>query len=325
MYNHLTKENRFEIAVLLKSGHSLRFCANKLGFDHSAIIREVNENKDSDGVYRPASAHKRAILRRKSSKSSSKKIVNNLELEEYIVKCIVQKHWSPEQIAGRLKRVSEATVSHETIYQWIYDDKPYLKQYLRCKKGKYRRKRGTKAREKKRELAKIRRIDERPEIVDERVRIGDWEGDTIVGKERKQRILTHNERVSGYLIASKLDRVRAEIVQRKIIKIFKMIPKSKKHTLTYDNGSEMGKDDLFMEKKTRITIYRANPYHSWERGSNENINGLLREFFPKGSYFAKITQKDINKVVRLINHRPRKRLNYLTPHELFIKGWCSSN
>ena len=213
-----------------------------------------------------------------------------------------------------------------TIYQWIYTRKKCLKKYLRGKKGKYKKKRGTAIREKQRELAKRRRIDQRPLIVKTRERIGDWEGDTIVGKEKTQRILTHVERKSGYAMACKLDKVTAEIVENKTVEIFKKIPKSKRHTITYDNGIEFGGDDTFIEDKVKVEVYRANPYHSWERGSNESWNGLLREFFPKKTFSANITQKEVDRAVRLINHRPRKRLNYLTPYEVFVKGEsCNSS
>jgi len=236
------------------------------------------------------------------------------------------RHWSPEQVAGKLKRNrGETVICHETIYQWIYQEKPQLKQYLKCRKGKYRRKRGTAKREKQRELMRVRSIKGRPEIINKRQRLGDWEGDTIIGKERKQRILTHNERVSGYLMADKLSEVSCEIVRQKTISRFRKLPRKKRQTITYDNGSEIGRDDSLVEKEAKVQVYRARPYCSCERASNENLNGLLREFFPKRTYFATITQKDVDRAVKLLNHRPRKRLNYLTPHEVFIKGWCISS
>jgi IS30 family transposase len=179
-------------------------------------------------------------------------------------------------------------VVHETLYSYIYDCKPEWKIYLRQKKGRYRRRHGTKARENKREEAKKRRIDERPAVVELRKEIGHWEGDTIRGKE-------------------------------KTTTSFARIPREKKKTETLDNGIEFLEYEL-LEKETGIQIYFAYPYHSWERGSNENFNGLLRQYFPKGSAFATVTQKDAALAIRELNHRPRKRLNYLTPYEVFVKG-----
>ncbi|PIT89109.1 MAG: hypothetical protein COU27_02055 [Candidatus Levybacteria bacterium CG10_big_fil_rev_8_21_14_0_10_36_7] len=163
---------------------------------------------------------------------------------------------------------------------------------------------------------KKRRINQRPKIVEKRARIGDWEGDTIVGKEKMIHILTHTERKSGLLLADKLEKATAEITKQKTINRFNGVPKKKKQTITYDNGSTFA-SHRETEEKTGIIIYFANPYHSWERGTNENTNGLLRQFFPKKSSFATITQNEIEKAVRLINRRPRKRLNYLTPYEIF--------
>ena len=176
---------------------------------------------------------------------------------------------------------------------------------------------GTRIREKQREKLKKRRIDTRPQIVEEKGRIGDWEGDTILGKDR-QYILTHVERKSGLILADKLDVVTAEETRKKTIMRFKRIPREKKKTITYDNGSTFSQHEL-TERNTGFTIYFAYPYHSWERGCNENANGLLRQFFPKKMAFATITQKEIQKAVRLLNHRPRKRLNYKTPYEVFYQ------
>jgi IS30 family transposase len=164
---------------------------------------------------------------------------------------------------------------------------------------------------------KVKRIEERPKEIDTRERVGDWEGDTVVGKEKKQRILTYVERKSGYAIANKLDIVTAEIVNTKTITLFKKLPKEKRKTLTRDNGVEFGDYDRTLENKIKLEVYRTHPYHSWERGTNENWNGLLRQFFPKGSYFDIITEANVQKAVRLLNNRPRKRLSYLTPRELF--------
>ena len=157
-----------------------------------------------------------------------------------------------------------------------------------------------------------------------RERIGDWESDTIVGKEKKQRILTYVERKSGLGMADKLEEVTAEIVQEKTSARFNALPKKARHTLTRDNGVEFGDLDRDLEEKTGMTVYRATPYHSWERGTNENWNGLLRQFFPKGTLFATIAQCHVDQAVRLLNNRPRKRLGYATPRERF-RQCCTSD
>jgi len=221
-------------------------------------------------------------------------------------------------IEGRIKidYSKEINVCHETIYSYIYRDRPDLKKYLRCRKGKYRRRYGTKIREKRREQAKKKRIDTRPQIIEERSRIGDWEGDTIVGKEKTKHILTHVDRKSGLLMADKLELATAENTRKITTKRFKKIAKKNYHTITYDNGIQFTEHEA-LERDLNIDIYFAYPYHSWERGTNENTNGLLRQFIPKGGPFKDISQHKINHYVKLINTRPRKRLNYLTPLEVF--------
>ena len=209
-------------------------------------------------------------------------------------------------------------LSHETIYKWIYEERKDLQIYLRCQKGQWRRKRGTKKREKFRRLQQFRCIEDRPKIIEERVRLGDWEGDTVIGKNQTNRILTYVDRKSDYACAAVLPIVNAEIVQNKTRDIFKKIPKRKRKTITFDRGSEFGSDDKNIEKKTNTTVYCAHAYHSWERGTNENWNGLLRQFFPKSTDFANLSQKKLSRAVNIINKRSRKRLNFLSPHEVFV-------
>lgn len=318
-YTHLTKENRVELAALKRSGLKQKEIARVLGKDASTISRELKRNINKESVigYSPSYAQDQAGSRRIKANQRFRIIEHDEKLRKFIIKKL-EKFWSPQQIAGRLQKAFGNTlVCHETIYQYIYSSRPDLKQYLRCRKGKHRRRYGSKICEKQREEAKKRRIDLRPEIVEQRSRIGDWEGDTILGKD-KNHILTHTERKSGILFADKLRVVTAEETRMKTIERFERIPRKKKCSLTYDNGTTFA-DYEFTERETGIDIYFAYPYHSWERGTNENANGLLRQFFPKKLAFANITQKDIDKAVRLINHRPRKRLNYLTPYEVFYE------
>lgn len=311
-----TRDSRVELAILLNARKNQTECAKILGMHRVSVSNEIKNNKDEDGVYRSLHAHLRAMRRRKKAKEKFRKL-NDKYLRRYVIGKI-KIRWSPEQIAGRLKRIHGKTIiCHETIYHFIYDERKDLIKYLRHQKNKYRRKRGTYARNAFNTSLKIRRIDERPEEVNNRSRIGDWENDTVLGKEKVKRILTLVERKSGFGLGDKIDVVTAEIIHKRETEIFKKIPKSKRHTMTRDNGAEFGDYDRDLENKTNMKVYRATPYHSWERGSNENWNGLLRQYFPKGMYFATITQVQITKAVRALNNRPRKRHNYSTPREIF--------
>ena len=320
-YKHITPDQRNELSALKRTKIKQKEIAQILGKNRTTIYRELKRNKNKDGKYDARIAKQKTKERRIKSNQRFRKIENNRWLRGYIIKKI-KKYWSPEQIAGRMKKDykfdKSKQIGKDSIYDFIYTERKDLVKYLRCQKGKYRRRYGTRIREKQREEAKKKRIDVRPEIVEKRSRIGDWEGDTIVGKERTIHILTHVERKSGMLFADKLERATAELAEEKTIKRFKKIPRKKKRTLTYDNGSTFASHQE-TERKTKIDIYFAYPYHSWERGCNENCNGLLRQFFPKKSSFADISQKDIDKAYRLINNRPRKRLNYSTPYEVFYE------
>lgn len=323
-HTQFNRDTRIELAVLLNARKSQTDCASILGMHRTNVCEEINRNKDPDGIYRGGHAHKRALARRKEAKKKFRKIENDCDLQKYIV-AKTRKYWSPEQIAGRLKKLCRgfAIISHETVYQYIYNERPDLIKYLRHQKCKYRKKRGSRARMELARATKVKRIEMRPKVVNERSRIGDWENDTVIGKEKIQRALTYVERKSGYGVADKLDVVTAEIVHQKEVEMFKKIPKEKRLTVTRDNGSEFGDYDSTLERKTGMDVYRANAYHSWERGTNENWNGLFRQFFPKGMCFATVTQYQIDKAVKLLNDRPRKRLNYSTPREVF-KG-CSDS
>ena len=311
------RESRIELAILLTAKKNQTECAQILGIHRINIGLEISRNKDPDGVYRGVHAHKRYLERRKKVKNKYRKIESDRKLRRHVVRKL-KRLWSPEQIAGRLKLVAgHVIISHETIYTFVYEKRKDLVKYLRHQKCKYRRKRGSNARIELARAMKIKRIDERPLVVDARTRIGDWENDTVIGKEKKQRILTYTERKSGYGMADKLDVVTADIVHEKEVERFKNIPKDKRLTVTRDNGCEFGDYDTTLERKTGMEVYRANQYHSWERGTNENWNGLLRQFFPKGSYFATITQYQVDHAVRMLNDRPRKRLGYRTPREVF--------
>jgi IS30 family transposase len=233
------------------------------------------------------------------------------------VTSLLKEHYSPEQVAGVLTQKG-TTIVASTIYRYIHERAPHLKRYLRSQKGKYRRKHGTKVREKARELAKKRRIDERPRVVERRGRLGDFEGDTMLGRDKRVRIVTLVDRRSGYLISYLLPKHNSELLTKLAVLKLKRLPKGKRRTLTLDNGTEFS-DWERLEKQTGMTIYFAYPYHSWERGTNENTNGLLRQYFPKSMDFNLITPQELAEVVKRLNVRPRKRLKFKSPKQVFMK------
>jgi len=320
-YKHITPDERNELSALLSAKIRQNRIAELLNKTPSAISQELKRNPaDTKTGYAAKVAKENVKARRIKANKRFRKIENNQWLRRYIVRKIKYKYWSPEQIAGRIKRKwpndKSRHIGKDSIYKYIYNQRKDLVKYLRCQKGKYRRRYGTRIREKQREKLKKKRIDTRPEIVETRARTGDWEGDTIVGQEKTIHILTHVDRKSGFGMADKLIRGLAHLTRLKTIARFEKVPRSKKHTITYDNGSTFSEHQT-TERDTGIDIYFAFPYCSWERGTNENFNGLLRQFFPKKSSFATITQEEIDSAIKLINNRPRKRLNYLTPAEVF--------
>lgn len=318
-YHQLTREDRSCIGICLTKGFSPADIANELGVHRSTITRELQRNIDpSTGKYHARVANKQRLERRKAANQQHCVIKNNDYLKNQIEEKLIKDDWSPEQIAGRWRAERKENLCHETIYQYIYRERPDLKEKLPRKGNKYRRKRGTKQREKEREYAKKRWIDDRPKVIEERKRFGDWEGDTIIGKERKQRILTYTDRKSGKLLARKIGRGLGDNVRASTAEIFEKIPKKRKYSITYDNGSEFNSHEM-IEKDTTMIIFFAHPYHSWERGTNENTNGLIRRYLPKGTTFANLKQEALDRIVSKINHRPRKRLNYRTPHEVFYR------
>lgn len=314
-YAHLTRDDRISLSALLKEGLSIRRCARNIGVSHTTVSNEIRVSGGRDN-YKPRIAHRRYLKTREGANQCHRILGKDKKVTAKVIR-LLKKEWSPEQIAGRSELELGVKLSSPTsIYNYVNPRKE-LHHLLPRKCNKYRRTKAGNERKKMRVAESVKRsIDARPEIVAKRERIGDWEGDTIVGSERTARMYTATERKSGYLLADLLKKVSAELIRESSVRLFEKIPRPKKHTITYDNGTEFSEFEL-TEKQTKIETYFAHPYHSWERGTNENTNGLVRRYFPKGTLFSNIELTYFKEVINKINHRPRKRLGYKTPYEVY--------
>jgi len=295
---------------LKQAGHNKTEIAVMLGRHKSTISRELSRNRGMGG-YRPRQAHCLALDRRKA------KVRPRFGGSTWTkVELLIQMDWSPQQISGRLKVEEGISISHEYIYQYIYADKKVggqLHRHLRCQK-KRRKRYGSYDRRGR--IPNQVSIEERPEIVGERGRVGDWEGDTVIGKNHKGALVTLVERKSLYTIIDGVARRTAAAVHAAIVS--GLAPhKGKLHTLTYDNGKEMAEHEQITDE-LGIKVYFAHPYSSWERGVNENTNGLIRQYFPKDRELTGITREEVEQAMERLNHRPRKTLGFLTPYEVFF-------
>jgi IS30 family transposase len=320
MHYHLTQTERIELSLLVRLGHSQRNAALVLGVSPSTICRELRRNAKPSGKYHAVFARLTAKARRIAANQHMRKLLGNVELEQ-LVEAKLRLHWSPEQIAGRLKREGcSLRVCAQTIYDWLYSSRQDLLKYLRSQKQHYRRTRANTLRKQQRaQLLAKRRIDQRPVGVAGRRTYGHWEGDTMVSRKDLARIGTLVERRSGYLRAFLLANGRSDGFARAAAAALQGIPKKYLKTMTLDNGLEMQSYEL-LERLTSLNVFFAYPYHSWERGTNENTNGLLRQYFPKKSSLA-VAQAELDASVQLLNTRPRKRLDYRTPEEMFEATW----
>lgn len=308
-YKHLSYDELVKIEILLEEGYSVQEIAIKLSRNKSTIYRCISKNVCKYG-YRAEEAYELIKARRLNS-SKARRILPDSVLEKYILEKI-QEYWSPEQIASMWSTETKEPLCHETIYQYVYKHKPqFVKLYFRRKGKKYRHDRGS-----KHQILNRRMIDERPADVELRHDVGHWEGDTIIGKNHKGAILTNVERKSGKLIATKLPNKCAQSVLDATLNEFKSLPAQLCISITYDNGKEFAAHQN-IEEATGMTVYFARAYASWQRGSSESINGLLRQFIPKGTDFDTVTDEDLQKYVNLLNNRPRKRHGWLTPNQVF--------
>jgi len=310
MYQHFTRDRRAALAALIRTGFSRRAAAEQLGVHHATVSRELRRNAAGD-VYDARSASKQARLRRRGAKQDTRLLENDPDLARKVV-ALLQRSFSPEQIAARLRQVS-----HPTIYAWIRACRPDLKEYLR-RRGKKRRRYGTKLLPNRYQAAK-RPLSERPAIASRRSRIGDWEGDTARGGDRTSALVVLADRKSRYLLAAPLVRATADAVRLATKKLFQNNPA---RTITFDNGSEFALH-RGIEEDLHIKVYFARAGHPEERGTNENGIGLLREFFPKGTSFNPSMQGALTRALYLINHRPRKVLGWKTACQVYGKGCCT--
>lgn len=309
-YTQLTQEERYQIYALLKAGLNQTEIAMILGRHKSTISREISRNTGLRG-YRPKQAQ---CLAQERQYYKAHSCISHTTWND--VRRLLREDWSPEQISLRLKSECGIAISHEWIYQYILQDKKYggtLHSHLRCQKK--RRKRYGSYNRRGQLIGRIS-IDERPDIVDSRSRIGDWEVDTIIGKNHKQAIVSLTERKTRFTLIQKVKRKTAQCVTDAIINL--LAPFSDYvHTLTSDNGKEFAGHKT-IALKLDAEFYFAHPYASWERGLNENTNGLIRQYFPKKWDFQTITQKEVNRVMDKLNNRPRKCLGIKTPNQVFL-------
>jgi len=316
-YAHLTEEDRIEIYAMKQAGKKQCMIAAELGVSPGTISRELSRNTGKRG-YRPKQAQQKTLHRRFTSRKAVKMTPETIACIE---SRLCRQH-SPEQISQRMKLDSDwngPTVSHERIYQHIWQDKAKggtLYKHLRIAGTKQRRKRRN-SRDMRGTIKNRVGIRERPEIVDRKVRIGDWEGDTVVGKNHQGALVTLVDRKSKLTLIGKVDRYTAEAVERTIVNLMKLLP-MRNHTLTVDNGKEFASHESVADA-LGIKVYFADPYCSWQRGLNENTNGLIRQYVPKGSNVRSLADWEVRQIMNLLNNRPRKSLGFLTPYEVFYE------
>jgi transposase, IS30 family len=306
-YQHLSREERYQISALLKEGLTQSQIAHNLGRHKSTISRELTRNRGLRG-YRPKQADQLATNRSHGSRNARRVSAHTWATA---VKQLRRK-FSPEQVAALVD------VSHETIYRHIYADKASggdLWRHLRCQKK--RRKRYGAGRDRRGQIVGRRPISARPVHVDARRQVGHWEGDTVIGVRHQQAIVSLVERKTGYAILAKVKRKTSELVSGAIIRRLRSMQPLVK-TITYDNGKEFA-EHARVDKALGSTGYFADPFSSWQRGSNENLNGLIRQYIPKKRALSSVTETELALIEEELNNRPRKRLGFRTPHELFTE------
>ena len=307
--SHLTEHQKYTISTMLENGYKQSEIAKVINKDKSVVSREISRNKDKrNGVYRHDLANRKYRYRQKT-KSRHKRFTKEVQDN---VKKLLLKDYSPEQIVATLHKQNKSTVSVERIYQHVWQDKNQkgnLHKHLRNQGRRYR-KRGS-AKDNRGIIPNKIMIGKRPKIVDKKERFGDLEVDLIIGKNHKQAIVTLNDRASGVLKMKKVYSKKSDEVSNAINEMLKdWLPYI--HTITSDNGKEFAEHKKVTEE-SNIDYYFANPYHPWERGANENLNRLIRQYIPKKSDFSLITDEYIKQIENRLNSRPRKRFNFENP------------
>lgn len=319
-YKQLDFRKRCQIYGLWRAGHSYTEIANEIGVHKSTISRELRRNitfvRTALGSWQYKPNYAQSYTDERHTKKN-KRVKFTKEVEQFVREKIIE-DWSPDQISGYAKKRNIFSISHERIYQFILRDKEKggkLYLHLRHKNKKYRKRYGSPKRQGP--IKNRRFIDDRPVIVAEKKRIGDWEIDTIIGKNRKQAIVTIVERVSKKTVLKKVKAKTAVLVTNATIDGLKQFP-NLIFTITGDNGSEFANHEK-ISKELKADFYFAHPYASWERGLNENTNGLIRQYLRKGCDFSDITDDKLIYITEKLNNRPRKSLNYESPNEIFFQ------
>jgi IS30 family transposase len=321
-YKRLSFHDREEISRQIAIGHSIRSIAFALGRSVSTISREIARQPTSITTYRAINAHERATVQLRKARKK-RKLDTHSALRHFVFEHLA-KRWSPEQIANKLVMVYPndmiMRISHESIYQYIYVlPRGTLKRQLASElRRHHRNRRRRKMRHKCCPIQDYLSIEERPAEVADRIIPGHWEGDLIVGALNKSAVGTLVERTTRFTFIVKMNAKDATTVRKAFSRKFKRIPQCLKRSLTYDQGQELAEHKLFT-KDSNIQVYFAHPHSPWERGSNENTNGLIRDFFPRGTDFSKVSAYQLLKVQTLLNERPRKILNWGSPSEAFSK------
>ena len=322
-YQRLSMQDREEISRGLVMGLSIRDIAVDLARAPSTISREVSKGSVSRDTYRAHRAQKRALRNAKNRRERKHKLMVKPELREYVY-AKLRKKWSPEQIAQTLRKMyplnETMRISHEAIYSYLYvlPRGELKKELLNCLRQSHKRRR-KQSRTKEaatRNLEDMLSIEERPAEVKDRTVPGHWEGDILIGRNRQSALGSLVERTTRTTILVRLRSKKAREVRKAFAREARRLPEQMRLTMTYDQGREMAEHKLFT-KATKMKVYFAHPASPWERGTNENTNGLIRQFFPKGTDFDKVTRKEIKNAQDLLNGRPRKVLDWETPYDAF--------